>query len=91
MAGFVLAYLALVGVTALAGSAAGLPPLEAFTAALSMVGNVGPALGSLGPSANYGALPAALKWWYCFAMLAGRLEIYTMLILAGRLFARRTR
>lgn len=91
VAGFVLAYFALVGATALAGAAAGLPPLEAFTAALSMVGNVGPALGALGPSANYGALPAALKWWYCFAMLAGRLEIYTMLILVGRLFVRRAR
>ena len=56
-----------------------------------MVGNVGPALGSLGPSANYGALPAALKWWYCLAMLAGRPEIYTMLILVGRLFFRRAR
>ena len=85
VAGFVLAYLALTG------AAAGLPPLEALTAALSMVGNVGPALGSLGPSANYGALPAALKWWYCLAMLAGRLEIYTMLILVGRLFFRRAR
>lgn len=84
VAGFVLAYFVLVGATALAGAAAGLPPLEAFTAAASMVGNVGPALGSLGPAANYGALPAALKWWYCFAMLAGRLEIYTMLILFAR-------
>ena len=86
VAGFVFAYLALAGVTALAGAVAGLPPLEAVTAALSMVGNIGPALGALGPSANYGALPAALKWWYSFAMLAGRLEIYTMLILVGRLF-----
>ena len=51
----------------------------------------GLALGSLGPSANYGALPAALKWWYCLAMLAGRLEIYTMLILVGRLFFSRAR
>ena len=82
---FVFAYLALSCVTALAGAAAGLPPLEAVTAAFSMVGNVGPALGSLGPTANFGALPAALKLWYCFAMLAGRLEIYTMLILLLRL------
>ena len=85
VAGFLAAYFALAGATALAGAAAGLPPLEAVTAALSMVGNVGPALGSLGPSANYGALPAALKGWYCFAMLAGRLEIYTMLVLFARL------
>ena len=52
---------------------------------------VGPAFGQLGPTANCGFLPTPLKWWYCFAMLAGRLEIYTMLILVGRLFVRRAR
>ena len=76
---------------ALASAMAGLPPLEAITASLSMVGNVGPALGTLGPTANYGSLPAGLKWWYCFAMLAGRLEIYTMIILLGRLLLPRSR
>ena len=91
VAAFLFAYLLLCGVTALAGAMAGLPPLESITAALSMVGNVGPALGKLGPTANYGALPAVLKWWYCFAMLAGRLEIYTMLILIGRLLLPRSR
>ena len=91
VAGFFFAYIALLVVTTLAGAAAKLPPLEAVTASLSMVGNIGPALGSLGPSANYGDLPAALKGWYCFAMLAGRLEIYTMLILIGRLFIRTKR
>jgi len=29
----------------------------------------------------------ALKWWYSFAMIAGRLEIFTMLILVGRIIA----
>ena len=39
---------------------------------------------------NYGALAAPLKWFYMFAMLAGRLEIYTLLILVGRVcFLRR--
>ena len=28
-----------------------------------------------------------LKWWYSFAMIAGRLEIFTMLILVGRVIA----
>ncbi len=85
VAGFVAAYAALVGATALAGAFAGLQAPEAFTAALSMAGNVGPAFGALGPSGNYGALPAALKWWYCAAMLAGRLEVFTMLALIGRM------
>ena len=74
-------------VTAFAGGLAGLGLIEALSAALSMVGNIGPAFGSMGPTANYGALPVALKWWYAFAMLAGRLELYTMLILIGRAFA----
>ena len=33
---------------------------------------------------NYGALAAPLKWVYMFTMLAGRLEVYTLLILVGR-------
>lgn len=85
VASFLFAYLLLVLATAFAGALAGLDPLSALTGALSMVGNIGPAFGSLGPTANCAGLPAALKAWYCVAMLAGRLEIYTMLILVGRL------
>lgn len=82
---FLFAYLALVAATALAGALAGLPILEAFTGSLAMVGNVGPGFGALGPAGNYGDLPAALKVWYCVAMVAGRLEIFTLLALCGRL------
>lgn len=83
VASFVFVYLLLVLVTGFFGSLAGLDPLTAFTGALSMVGNIGPAFGSLCPSANYADLPALLKWWYMVAMLAGRLEIYTLLLLVG--------
>jgi trk system potassium uptake protein TrkH len=72
---FIFAYVMLVCVTAFVGAIGGLDPFEALTGALSMVGNVGPAFGKLGPTSNYGFLPAAVKLWYCFAMLAGRLEI----------------
>ena len=75
-------------VTAFAGALAGLGLVESVSVSLSMVGNIGPAFGAMGPTANYAALPAALKWWYAFAMLAGRLELYTMLILLGRAAAR---
>lgn len=87
VAAFVTLYAFVVLVTAIAGALAGLGLTEALSCALSMVGNIGPAFGACGPSANYGAMPAALKWWYSFAMIAGRLEIFTMLILAGRLLA----
>jgi trk system potassium uptake protein TrkH len=81
---FIFAYGMLVCVTAFVGAIGGLTPSEALTGALSMVGNVGPAFGKLGPTSNYGFLPVPVKLWYCFAMLAGRLEIYTMAILAAR-------
>lgn len=76
---FIFAYFALVSITTLAGTLAGLPIFESFTAALSMVGNVGPAFESLGPASNYSAIHPALKLFYCTAMIAGRLEIFTLL------------
>lgn len=67
--------------TTFLGTLGHLDVLTSFTASLSMVGNIGPAFGSLGPADNYGVLPPALKFWYCFAMIAGRLELYNLLIL----------
>lgn len=77
---FVLIYAALVFITTFVGALGGLDAWSAFTGALSMVGNIGPAFGSLGPTANCGFLPLGVKLWYSFAMLAGRLEIYTLII-----------
>lgn len=84
VASFILIYFILVLATTFAGAITGLDVFTSLSAAASMVGNVGPAFGQLGPTANYGFLPTALKWWYCFAMLAGRLEIYTLLIMIAR-------
>lgn len=77
---FLVLYLGLILMTTFVGCLGNLDILTAFTGAVSMVGNIGPAFGNLGPSCNYGFLPAFVKWWYCFAMLAGRLELYTMMI-----------
>ena len=87
MAAFVTLYALLAFATAVVGAFVGLGLVEAVSCALSMVGNIGPAFGAFGPTANYGAIPDALKWWYSFAMIAGRLEIFTMLILIGRIIA----
>ncbi|MBQ9237702.1 MAG: TrkH family potassium uptake protein [Treponema sp.] len=80
VASFFALYIFLVLITACVGTFGNLDPLTALTGALAMVGNVGPGFGHLGPAYHYGFLPAFVKWWYCFAMLAGRLELYTMLI-----------
>ena len=77
---FFFLFIVLVFMTAFASCLAGMDLFTSMTGALSMVGNVGPAFGLLGPSCNCAALPGFVKWVYCFAMLAGRLEFYTMVI-----------
>ncbi|MEN8788896.1 MAG: potassium transporter TrkG [Flavobacteriaceae bacterium] len=59
----------------------GLDFVSAVGGAASSLGNVGPALGSLNPLSNFSQLPDLGKWWCGFLMLAGRLELFTVLIL----------
>ena len=80
VAAFMTVYFGLVAITTFVGCLGNLDLWSAFTGALTMVGNIGPGYGLLGPSANFGFLPDGVKLWYCFAMLAGRLELYTMII-----------
>ena len=56
--------------------------LTSASAAVASLANVGPGLGPVvGPAGNYSSLPDAAKWLLCFAMLLGRLELFTVLIL----------
>lgn len=80
VAAFLTLYIILIAITTFVGCIGHLDIFEALTGAASMVGNIGPGFGRLGPSGNYSFLPDFVKWWYSFAMLAGRLELYTMLI-----------
>ena len=64
----------------------GLDIFTSFTGALSMVGNIGPGFGSLGPSCNFSFLAAPVKWVYCIAMLAGRLEFFTIIVFLSPAF-----
>jgi trk system potassium uptake protein TrkH len=45
------------------------------------MGNIGPGLGDVGPTDDYGWIPPAGKWVLSAAMLLGRLEIYTVLVI----------
>ncbi len=78
VAAFLMMYILLVFVTTLIGCIGHLDLFSALTGAASMVGNVGAGFGAL--NGNFAFLPSFIKWWYCFAMLAGRLELYTMII-----------
>ncbi len=79
--GFFILYMLLFIIGALVLGFLGLDFKTAIGGAASSLGNVGPALGDLGPLENYNALPVAGKWWCSFLMLLGRLELFTVLIL----------
>jgi trk system potassium uptake protein TrkH len=67
----------------------GLDLVSALGAVAATLGNIGPGLGSVGPSDNYAHIPLIGKWFLTFFMLAGRLEIYTVLILFAPSFWRK--
>ncbi len=59
----------------------GLPILDAFTVSASSLSNVGPAFGShIGATDSWAELTATGKWLASFLMLAGRLEIFSVLL-----------
>lgn len=66
----------------------GLDYKTALGGAASTLGNVGPALGDLGPVESYAKLPVAAKWWATLLMLIGRLELFTVLIVLTPFFWR---
>lgn len=79
--GFVFLYLLVVFITALVTASGGYDIQTSFSAALATVGNIGPGFGGVGPTLNYAAFPDYIKIVQCFAMLVGRLEVFTVLIL----------
>ena len=60
----------------------------ALTATLATLGNIGPGLALVGPVANYGFLPDYVTWTLSFAMLVGRLELYTVFVLFSSAYRR---
>ncbi len=84
--GFIFLYLLIFVAASLIMSLLGLDMVSAFASVAATLGNVGPGLGSVGPAAHYLHVPLLGKWILAFCMLAGRLEIYTILVLCTREF-----
>ena len=88
-----LAFLALYVVLTLLGWAMlilfGCNFMEAYGIVVSSLGNVGPALGSYGPAYSWSNLPDVAKWISSFLMLAGRLELFSVLLLFTPAFWRK--
>ncbi|SER87643.1 MULTISPECIES: TrkH family potassium uptake protein [Halopseudomonas] len=65
----------------------GLDFVTAFSALTACMNNLGPGLGDV--AAHYGDMTATVKWILSFAMLLGRLEVFTLLVLLTPMFWRR--
>jgi len=67
----------------------GLDIISAFTAVTASINNTGPGLGVVGPSTTYAVLDDFQTWICTFAMLLGRLEIFTLLVVLTPAFWRK--
>lgn len=65
----------------------GLDVITSFSAVTATLNNLGPGLGDV--AANFGGINNTSKWVLCIAMLLGRLEIFTLLVVLTPAFWRR--
>ena len=86
-----LVYLAFVinFVACLCLAAMGVDVLTSIAAVAASMFNIGPALGAVGPTENYGSLPDLAKWVLAVCMVAGRLEYYTVIVILTPAFWRK--
>lgn len=81
---FCVAYFLLIGVASLLVSLDNYDIETSFTAVLATVSNIGPGVGFVGPMGNFSIFSDFSKLVLSFCMLAGRLEIFPLLVLFQR-------
>lgn len=86
---FLFIYVASIVVLSFMLLASGLDVFTAFTAVVAMVNNTGPGLGQVGPASTYAVLNDFQTWVCSFAMLLGRLEFFTLLVVLTPVFWRK--
>ncbi len=86
---FAFVYMACIVTLTLTLAFTGLDIVTAFSAVIACINNTGPGLGQVGPAANYAVLEDFQTWVCIFAMLLGRLEIFTLLVVLTPAFWRK--
>ncbi|MBE6034642.1 MAG: TrkH family potassium uptake protein [Clostridiales bacterium] len=81
IASFTFLHILLVAICTMLISLDGFDILTNLSAALTCIGNVGPGFNLIGPSLNFSIYSNASKFLLSFIMLAGRLELYTFIML----------
>jgi len=87
--GFIFLYFMTVSTLSFALMASGLDFISSLSAIIACINNAGPGLGVVGPAGNFSVLTDFQTWLCTLAMLAGRLEIFTLLIIFTPHFWRR--
>lgn len=86
---FLFLYLCSIIVMTLLLTASGLDFVTAFSAVIATINNTGPGLNQVGPATTFAVLTDFQIWVCTFAMLLGRLEIFTVLVLFTPAFWRK--
>ncbi len=77
-------------ITTLLLTAFGVDFVTSFTGSVTALTNVGPGLGDIiGPAGNFAPLPDSAKWTLSFAMILGRLELLSVIVLFSTVFWKR--
>ena len=79
--GFIFLYFIFIVILVFALLLSGLDFITAFSAIIASLNNVGPGLNVVGPAANYASLSDYQKSVCTFAMLLGRVQIFSIVIL----------
>jgi len=86
---FLFIYIASIVTMTLVMMASGLDDLTSFSAIVASINNTGPGLHKVGPATTYAVLSDFQTWVCTFAMLLGRLELFTVLIVFTPVFWRK--
>jgi len=86
---FSFMYMTSIATLTLLMSFTGLDIVTAFSAVVASINNTGPGLNQVGPATTYAVLTDFQTWVCTFAMLLGRLEIFTLLVVLTPAFWRR--
>ena len=81
---FIICYVMIIALGALVNTMCGMEMREAWTGAVTCIGNVGPGLGSIGSCGNFANVPMLAKYNAMALMIIGRLELFPVLYFIGK-------
>jgi trk system potassium uptake protein TrkH len=86
---FILAFMLILLISTAIISAFDIDIVTSFGASIACLSNIGPGLGDVGPTDDFGHFPSTVKWILVMLMMLGRLEVFTVMVLFSRHFWRK--